>query len=202
MKVLKWILIAGVALLLAGVISTFFMSENFRISQTQIIKASPEAVYDQLATPKNWKNWSYWQGLDDKMAITYNDIPSGEGASYSWKSEKKSLGSGSFIIVHADPNQYILGKLTFDGHGDATSEYILKPVEGGTEVTSAMNSETKGIFSKLMGRVMMKPMMAKAFKASADKMSTYLESNPAVAKKGIDSVSLTARDCTAVPAAK
>lgn len=203
MKALKWILISAVALLLAAVASTFFMSENFRVSQTQVIKASPEAVFSQLNTLQNWKNWSYWQGLDDKMSITYNDIAAGEGASYSWKSEKKELGSGTLTITKSQPNGYLQCSLLFEGYGTSGSEYILKPVEGGTELTSAMNTETKGIFNKLMARMMMKPMMVKAFKASADKMDTYLQANPTVTPtaKVIDSVSVkvtTPKDCTAV----
>ena len=203
MKAVKWILISVVALLLAAVVSTFFMSENFRASQTQVIKASPEAVFNQINTLQNWKNWSYWQGLDDKMSITYNDIPTGEGASYSWKSEKKELGNGTLTITRSQPSGYLQCNLLFEGYGNSSSEYILKAVEGGTELTSAMNTETKGIFNKLMTRIMMKPMMVKAFKASADKMETYLQANPNATNttKIIDSVSVkavTPKDCTAV----
>jgi uncharacterized protein YndB with AHSA1/START domain len=208
MKVVKWIVIVAAVLLVAGVISTFFMSENFRVSQTQVIKASPEAVYNQIVTVKNWENWSYWHGLDDKMITTYNDIPSGVGASYSWKSEKKSVGSGSFTIIRVEPNSYVQGKLNFEGHeGEAWSEYILKPVEGGTELTSAMNSTTKGIFDKLMSRLMGKPMMHKAFKASADNMEAYLQNNPntasvidslAAASKMDSTIKSSDRDCVMV----
>ena len=199
MKAVKWILITVVALLLAAVISTFFMSENFRVSQTQIIKAPPEAVYNQLNTVKNWENWSYWKTLDDKMVTTYNDIPSGVGASYSWKSDKKDLGAGSFTIVKVEPNGYVQGKLKFDGRGEAMAEYIIRPVEGGTQLTSAMNSDTKGIFDKLMSRLMGKPMMNKAFKASATSMEAYLQHNPYNVSSVIDSVSKSAvSDCTMI----
>ena len=203
MKIVKCLLVSVVALLLAAVVSTFFMSENFRVSQTQVIKASPEAVFNQLNTLKNWENWSYWKAQDDKMVMTYNDIPAGEGASYSWKSEKKELGSGSLTVSKSNPSDYLQCKLSFEGYGDSWSEYILKPVEGGTELTSAMNEETKGIFSKLMARIMMKPMMVKAFKASAEKMDTYLQANPDANKtKIIDSVSVittpSPKDCTTI----
>ena len=178
MKAVKWILISVAALLVAGVISTFFMSDNFRVYQTQMIKAPPEAIYNQLVTVKNWENWSYWKTLDGKMVTTYNDIASGVGASYSWKSEKKSVGSGSLTIVRVEPNQYVQCNLSFDGHPDAMAEYILKPAPGGTELTSAMNSPTKSIFDKLMSRLVGKPMMHKAFKASAESMEAYLQNNP------------------------
>jgi hypothetical protein len=190
MKVVKWIIIVIAALVVAGVISTFFMSENFRVSQTQVIKAPPEAVFNQINTVKNWENWSYWKSLDDKMVTTYNDIPSGVGASYSWKSDKKELGSGSFTIVRVEPNAYVQGKLNFEGHGEAMAEYIIRPAQGGgTELTSAMNSDTKGIFDKLMSRLMGRPMMNKAFKASANSMEAYLQNNPYNAAAIIDSVS-------------
>lgn len=181
MKAVKWISIAVVALLVAAVASTFFMSENYRVYYTQVVKAPPEAVYNQLVTVKNWENWSYWKTLDDKMVTTYNDIASGVGASYSWKSDKKSVGNGSLTIVRVEPNQYVQCKLTFDGHPDAMAEYILRPADGGTELTSAMNSPTKGVFDKLMSRLMGTPMMHKAFKASAESMEAYLQNNPSTA---------------------
>src|SRR5262245_57890525 len=140
MKIVKWIFVAIVVLLLAAVGSTFFMSEDFRVSYTQVIKAPPAAVYNQIATLKNWKNWSYWDGLDDKIDTNYNDITSGVGASYSWKSEKKDLGSGSLIIERTIVNEYVQSKLVFEGQGNGFSEYIIRPHPEGTELTSAMNS--------------------------------------------------------------
>jgi uncharacterized protein YndB with AHSA1/START domain len=177
-NVLKWILIGGVALMLAAAASTFFMSEDFRVYHTQIIKAPPEAVFNQINTIKNWENWSYWMGQDDKMQIIYNDIPAGVGASYSWKSNKKELGSGSLVIINSATNYYVQCKLSFDGFGDSRTEYILKPVAGGTELTAALDSPSKGIIDKLMARIMIRPMMEEAFKASADKLQAYLLSHP------------------------
>lgn len=179
MKYIKWLLSAIVVLIIAALGSTFFMSEDFRVSDAQIIKATPEAVYNQIVILKNWENWSYWKGLDDKMITTYNDIPSGVGASYSWKSEKQQLGSGSLIIERTVLNEYIQSKLTFDGHGKGFSEYIIRSTPEGTELTSSMNNKTTGVFQKLMARLMMKPMMKKAFKTSADNMNAYLQAHPA-----------------------
>ncbi len=200
MKVIKWIFISLVALLLAAIVSTFFMSDNFRVYQTQVIKASPEAVFNQLNTVKSWENWSYWRGLDDKMVMTYNDIPSGVGASYAWRSEKKKVGSGSFTIDQARPNDYIHAKLDFGGQASATSEYILKAVPEGTELTSAMNMDTKTILEKLMARIMIKYAMLDAFEQSAQKMEVYLKANPSVPTKSDDSLftKATAKDCTIV----
>ena len=180
MKYIKWLLSTIVVMIIAALGSTFFMSEDFRVSDAQIIKATPEAVYNQIVTLKNWENWSYWKGLDDKMITTYNDIPSGVGASYSWKSEKKQLGSGSLIIERTVLNEYIQSKLTFDGHGKGFSEYIIRSTPEGTELTSSMNNKTTGVFQKLIARLMMKPMMKKAFKISADNMNAYLQAHPAI----------------------
>jgi hypothetical protein len=189
MKLLKWTAVTVAALLLAAVASTFFMSENFRVSHTHFIKASPEAVYQQIVVLKNWENWSYWKGLDDKMITTYNDIPAGVGASYSWKSDKKEVGNGSLTIERTIENEYVQSRLKFDGQGDGFSEYIIRKSEGGVDLVSAMNMKTEGVFQKLMARVLMKPMMTKAFKASSEKMDAYLQSNPDAANPKLDSVS-------------
>jgi len=176
MKYLKWFLAIIAVALFAAVVSTFFMSENFRVSHSQIINASPEAIYDQIVTTKNWKNWSYWNTLDDKMTTTYNDIPSGVGASYSWKSEK--LGNGSLIIERIIVNEYIQSKLIFEGEGNGFSEYIIRKTPEGTQLTTAMNSKTEGIADKLKARIFGKFFLNKAFKASAENMDAYLQSHP------------------------
>ncbi len=209
MKIVRGIFISVAALLLAAVGSTFFMDENFRVSYKHTINASPEVVYEQLVTLKNWENWSYWRGLDDKMVVTYNDIPSGVGASYSWKSDKKEVGNGSFTIERTVLNEYVQSRLKFEGHNDGFSEYIIRSTDEGTELTSAMNTKTVGIIEKLMARLLMKPMMIKAFKATDEKMNAYLKENPdagstgktidSVSAKTIDSVSMkVARDCVIV----
>ena len=88
MSLLKKLLLGLLVLVVAAVGSTFFMDDNFRVSHTQVVKATPEAVFNQINTIKNWNNWSYWNTLDPEMKTTYNDIPSGVGAGDSWTSEK------------------------------------------------------------------------------------------------------------------
>lgn len=84
----------------------------------------------------------------------------------------KSVAS---LTVTADPG-YLQCHLDFEDNGSGTAEYILNPVDG-TELTSAMMSPSEGIIKKLMTRIMMKPMMKKAFKAGADKMDAYLQAS-------------------------
>lgn len=180
MSLLKKLLLGLLVLVVAAVISTFFMDDNFRVSHTEVIKATPEAVFNQINTIKNWNNWSYWNTLDPEMKTTYNDIPSGVGASDSWKSEKKDVGNGTMTISQSEPNTYIAIDLNFEGEGKAFSEYMLKPVEAGTELTIGFNMETKGVFMKLMSRLLMKRGMTKAFAANAAALNKYLQANPTV----------------------
>ena len=51
------------------------------------------------------------------MVTTYNDIPTGVGASYSWKSDKKEVGNGSLIIERTVVNEYFQSRLSFAGNG-------------------------------------------------------------------------------------
>jgi uncharacterized protein YndB with AHSA1/START domain len=180
MKVVKIILGIVVGVLVLLFIGSFFIPTNFRVSQTQVVKASPEAIYEQLITAEDWKNWSYWESLDPDNKITYNDTKSGVGSAYSWKSEKKELGSGTLTVAEVEPNKYVKINLDFDGKGNGFGEYVLKTVDGGTEVTSSFNSETKGFMDKWMSRLMGKTMMKKAFTASMDNMGKYLADHPAL----------------------
>lgn len=185
MKYIKGIFLALVVILAAAICSTFFMSENFRVSQTQVINATPEAIYNQIVTLKNWENWSYWKSLDDNMITTYNDIPTGVGASYSWKSDNKKVGNGSLTIERTVLNEYVQSRVKFDGQVDGFSEYIIRTKPDGVELTTAMNSKTHGIFSKLMARVFGAHYLKSAFKHSADNLNTYLKANPTVPQVAI-----------------
>ncbi len=178
MKVVKILLggIVGIVVLLF--IGSFFISSNFRVSDTQTLKASPEAVYHELTTAAEWKNWSYWNSLDPDMPVTYSGPESGVGSSYSWKSEKKELGSGTSTVEYVIPNEYVKINLVFEGQGGGQAEYIIRSKDGGSEVTSAFNSETKNFFEKWMSRLMGKPMMKKAFKSTMESLDKYVAEHP------------------------
>lgn len=47
MSLLKKLLLGLLVLVVAAVGSTFFMDDNFRVSHTQVVKATPEAVFNQ-----------------------------------------------------------------------------------------------------------------------------------------------------------
>lgn len=178
MKAIK-ILIGVLAGILAVLfIGSFFIGTNFRASQTQVMKAAPEAVYQQLITPEQWKKWSFWALEDPTTTFTYNDTKSGPGAAYSWKSEK--MGNGTLTVSGVEPGRYVVVALDFDGKGKAVAEYIISSTpDGGSEVVSALNSETSSFIDKWMSRIVGRPMLVKAFKATMENMDNYIAENPA-----------------------
>lgn len=88
------------------------------------------------------------------MKTTYNDIPSGVGVAILGRSREKDVEMAESLLKTMKYLHFF--QLDFAGEGKAFSEYILKPVDGGTEVITGFNMETKGIMMKLMSRTLVK----------------------------------------------
>src|SRR5687768_372395 len=111
MKFIQWTLAVIGALALVAVGVGFFLPSRFDVSRTVEVKAPPGKVYDLVADPRVWANWSVWMQRDPKMDVKYSGPPFGQGARWSWKSD--SEGSGSMEFVRVVPNQRIEYALHF-----------------------------------------------------------------------------------------
>ncbi|MEO8087648.1 MAG: SRPBCC family protein [Bacteroidota bacterium] len=159
MKILKKILIVLVVIVAVLAIAGMFMSPKVRVERSMEMKASPEAVYSQVADLKMWDNWMPWNKMDPAMVKTYGDKTMGEGATYSWVSNNKNVGKGSIVITKAVPNEMVETTLSFDGQGDATGGYQMEKTDAGTKVTWSMNMDMgSNPFKRLMGSMMDKMM--------------------------------------------
>lgn len=178
MKIVK--IIAAVLGILAVVlvVGSFFIKEDFNMEHKVHVKAPKEAVFNQLNTTGDWKNWSYWFQLDKNMSTTYTDVPSGVGAGYSWTSEKWMVGKGSFKIIESTPEEKIGYELNFGGAEEAANgTYLLASVNEETEITCTFSTKNSGIMGKWMS-LMMKGQMEKAFNESFKNMEAYFTKNP------------------------
>src|SRR4051812_19989719 len=107
MKILKKILIVVVVLVAVLAIVGMFMSPKVHVERSMEMKASPEAIYNQVADLKMWDNWMPWNKMDPAMVKTYGDKTMGEGAKYSWSSTNSNVGKGSIIITKAVPYEMV-----------------------------------------------------------------------------------------------
>jgi hypothetical protein len=123
------------------------------VERKGIINANDSMVHHQISTLKQWENWSPWRNNDPNMELVYNEKPSGAGASYTWKSEKRNVGAGKVTIL-ADADSVIKMEMDFNNNGKALVYFKLKPVFETTELTWRMESETTNPITKLFGLMM------------------------------------------------
>jgi effector-binding domain-containing protein len=142
LKVLYFLLVLVILILLAGI----FLPKENHIESNISVKASPEIVFEQINTLKNWEKWSPWFYTDSTMIPIYNGIPAGTGASFSWKST--SSGEGKLTISESEPLRRIETVIDFGIRGKSNTSFILKNERNETIVTWVFENKNLGYFER------------------------------------------------------
>lgn len=122
--------------LVAGVL----LPSRYTVSRSVVIDVPVDVVFDQIIDVKRAEAWSVWKAEDPSMAITYDTITAGEGAHYSWTSEK--MGAGSYTITRVEFNRRVVGKLEMeDGSEPAETTFLLEEVDQQTRVTWSLDGK-------------------------------------------------------------
>lgn len=125
------------------------------------VSAPVESILPLISDLHRWVDWSPWEGLDPDLQRTYSGAESGEGAAYAWSGNKKA-GSGHMLVTGVDH-----AGSTGDGSGavrlnvdfvkpfksSSKVEFLLTPVEGGTNVRWLMHSPQTAM-TRVFGLVM------------------------------------------------
>lgn len=150
MKILKYLFFL-ILILFIGVAVYFGTQDgNFTVSESKIIDAPAEVVFQNINDYRNWESWGSWME-DETLKINYPENTLGEGASYSWKSKKE--GEGAMQTLSVIPNTSLKQKIVFNGTLEDEGypvEWTLEPLENGskTKVTWSMQG-TLGLFEKI-----------------------------------------------------
>ncbi len=91
------IIFIGLSLLLGA---GFFLSPEFNLEQSVIIKASPEKIHAYVSDLKQWPKWTPWQELEPGTIISLGNVTKGVGASQTWQSPR---GNGRLYITVSSP---------------------------------------------------------------------------------------------------
>jgi uncharacterized protein YndB with AHSA1/START domain len=138
LKILKWLLIAIVAMMAILLIGGFTLSPEFRAVRSTVIKAPADKVYALVADPREWKRWTVWNQRDPAMTITYSGPATGAGAGWAWQS--KTEGDGKMTFTAADPGKRVAYELFFPDFGTTSTGAVeLTPEGSGTKVSWSMN---------------------------------------------------------------
>ncbi len=78
---------------------------DFKYTQTRMIEASCESVYNQLNDFKRWELWSPWVAKDPLIKFYYGGASAGVGATQSWHSSKS--GSVEQSLTSLTPNSVV-----------------------------------------------------------------------------------------------
>ena len=148
---------------------------SFTVERRVVIQAPPDKIQPLIADFRRWADWSPWEKLDPAMTRTFGGPPAGVGATYAWKGNK-DVGSGTMEVksVAADKVRIQLDFIEpFEGHN--TTDFVLAPQGGGTEVRWVMFGPMPFI-SKLMGVfVSMDTMIGKDFEKGLAQMKAAAE---------------------------
>ena len=157
MLVLMWTgMVIGCIILLVVVIG-FASPRVATISRSVEVNATPEEVFPQLNNLKNFvEHWSPWTAKDPNASHTYNNIPEGTGAQYSWEGDRKKVGAGTMKITESERNKRVRTSLYFKGRGHAFANmHVEASGNGRSKVTWNFEGDNgNNPFGRLMGRFM------------------------------------------------
>ena len=144
MKKVLYVILGLIAIYL---ILCLFGPSSVTVERSVDINAPKELVQKQLADLKFFHDaWSPWTERDPGMKTSYTGEPGQPGSTYSWESDKDSVGKGS-MTYEKTVNDSILQSLYFDGMG-VTPVYFTTKSEGNvTHVTWGMTFEI-GFFGR------------------------------------------------------
>lgn len=180
MKILKIVGIILLALITIYLVLCIAGPKRVDVSVTREMDVSPAAAYAQVINLKNWENWGPWMEEDPDIDLSYGEKASGEGASYSWKSEK--VGNGSLKVLETTPNESIRNELQFGGFEQVSyGKWQFEPMDGGekAKVTWGIeDSKDVGFFMRGF-LVMMKGQIKGMFEEGLENLETAASAAPA-----------------------
>lgn len=154
MRILKILLIVGLALLAVICLLGLTGPDTFRYERSVSIAATPETVYPHVASLSAMDQWSPWNAKDPNMKKTLDGADGAVGATQRWEGNA-DVGKGEQRIDSLVPNMLVRTHLRFiepmASESDALVELV--PEGTGTKVTWAMvgeNNFMSKVFCKFM----------------------------------------------------
>jgi len=143
MKIIKYLFFLLLLIIIGGAVYVATIDGNYQAEESRVIEAPDELLFNTINEYKTWEKWGPWMDESDDLIMEYPEKTSGEGASYSWKSETQ--GDGRMNTVKAAPFTSIDQKITFiTPMGESASDVYWKfeKIEGKkTKVTWGMKGE-------------------------------------------------------------
>lgn len=154
MKSLLRILLIFIILMALVALVGFFLPSKIHIERSRIMSEPAEVVFGQINTLPNWEKWSPWHRLDKNMKITYGKM-TGTGATYSWTSTNRRVGTGSLTITESKPYEMIRMELVFMQQPPVDSKFYFAKNDKGLNLHWTMEVKMgNNPFARYMGLFM------------------------------------------------
>lgn len=140
MKIIKYLFFLILLIVIGSAIYFGTKDGNYDIQDSQVIKAPPELVFNQVNDYKNWEKWGPWKKEDPTINFTYAEKTVGEGGSYSWDGEMSGAMTTTKVIPNKEIEQDLMLK-TPGGERHPKIYWNFEEVDGGTKVTWGMKGE-------------------------------------------------------------
>lgn len=111
---------------------------TFSFNKSLVIDAPTSLVYKKVNDFKNWDEFSPWTQQHPDAQVSYGNITSGTGATYSWNASRSS--EGTIKTTSSDENLLITQHLSLANPLSLESDmqWDFEPTEKGTKVTVSM----------------------------------------------------------------
>ncbi len=172
---LKKILLVLAIIIIGIIVVSRIQPDAYTVEREASIDAPPEVVFAHVNDFHKWQQFNAWADTDPNAVYTYPGAESGVGAGYHWKGNS-DMGEGNMTILESRPNEYVKVDMEFiePFAGKAITEYMLTPIQGGTQLTQRMTSE-HSFFSKIMCLFMdMDKMIGEKFEEGQRRMQKAL----------------------------
>jgi effector-binding domain-containing protein/uncharacterized protein YndB with AHSA1/START domain len=188
-SILKWV---GIVLICLIAIS-FLLPSKSKVERSLVIQSDAATLFNLVNDLHQWELWSPWHDLDPNMKITYNDIQSGKGASYTWESNSKNVGNGTMEILSSTPNQEILTQMHFGDRGNPTAVFKFTAEGNATKVSWMFEGSSDEVpfyfkpMSKFFGLLMDK-MIGPDFEKGLKKLDSVALHSPKIIMGKVESI--------------
>jgi len=127
-------------------ISLCFPSE-VKVNYTEHIYSSPQDVFEQFNTIRNWENWSVW----NSRVLSYSEVLSGPGAYFTWMLKKEGDAKGKLEIIDVQDNERVQLRVRTHPVDSIITDVVFKSVKNGTDVNWSTTIVLKGSIERWLG---------------------------------------------------
>jgi len=179
MKILKTVLISVVVVVVLAVIVGFLLPATAQVERSTVIDAPAYTVFALVESPGAFNSWSPWYDLDPEAEYEYKGPDYGVGATMSWHSEVKEVGSGTQAVTATEPYSSVRTSLDFGAQGTADGYFLLEPAEGGTKVTWGFTTDFgRNLIGRYLGAFLFDSMVGRDFEKGLSRLKTVAEGLP------------------------